>query len=63
MATLLDPAEPEVRAAADAGREILARLGARPILEQLEAAMGRSALEPKRMPAEEASERSAATAS
>jgi class 3 adenylate cyclase/tetratricopeptide (TPR) repeat protein len=63
MATLLDPAEPEVRAAADAGREILARLGARPILEQLEAAMGRSAPEPKRMPAEEASERSAATAS
>ncbi len=43
MATLLDPAEPEVRAAVDAGREILERLGARPLLEQLEAAVVASA--------------------
>ena len=41
MATLLDPAEPEVRAAAEAAREILTRLGARPFLERLEAAMQR----------------------
>jgi class 3 adenylate cyclase/tetratricopeptide (TPR) repeat protein len=43
MATLLDPAEPEVRAAVDAGREILVRLGARPLLEQLDAALARPA--------------------
>ena len=42
MATLLDPAEPEVQAAADAGRAILTRLGARPFLERLEAAMRRA---------------------
>ncbi len=41
MATLLDPAEPEVRAAADSARETLARLGARPLLARLEAAMSR----------------------
>ena len=41
MATLLDPAEPEVLAAAESGREILARLGARPFLDRLEAAMSR----------------------
>jgi class 3 adenylate cyclase len=42
MATLLDPAEPEVRAATDAAREILTRLGARPLLDRLEAALARS---------------------
>ncbi|HEY6056993.1 MAG TPA: hypothetical protein VIV06_03125, partial [Candidatus Limnocylindrales bacterium] len=42
MASLLDPAVPEVRAASEAAREILARLGARSLLERLEAAMGRS---------------------
>jgi tetratricopeptide (TPR) repeat protein len=39
MATLLDPGEPDVRAAADASRAILTRLGARPFLDRLEAAM------------------------
>jgi len=42
MATLLDPADPEVRAAAESTREILTRLGARPFLSRLEAAMTRS---------------------
>ncbi len=41
MATLLDPAEPDVRAAADAAREILRRLKATPLLERLDAAMAR----------------------
>jgi class 3 adenylate cyclase/tetratricopeptide (TPR) repeat protein len=43
MATLLDPAIPEVAAAVEAGREILSRLGARPFLDRLEAAAGRGA--------------------
>jgi class 3 adenylate cyclase/tetratricopeptide (TPR) repeat protein len=42
MATLLDPADPEVRAAADAAREILVRLEAAPFLARLDAAMARS---------------------
>ncbi|HEY8869717.1 MAG TPA: adenylate/guanylate cyclase domain-containing protein [Candidatus Limnocylindrales bacterium] len=46
MATFLDPSEPEVRAAADAAREIFARLGARPFLERLDAAVGRAAAKP-----------------
>jgi class 3 adenylate cyclase/tetratricopeptide (TPR) repeat protein len=41
MATLLDPAEPDVRAAADAAHEILTRLGGRPFLERLEEAVQR----------------------
>jgi len=41
MATLLDPAEPEVGAAAEAARTIFTRLGARPFLEQLETAVQR----------------------
>jgi hypothetical protein len=41
MATLLDPSDPEVRAAAEAAREILVRLGAKPFLERLEAAMAK----------------------
>ncbi len=41
MAALLDPAEPDVRAAGDAAREVLERLGARPLLVQLEAEMAR----------------------
>ncbi len=45
MATVLDAADPEVRAAADRAREILARLGARPFSERLDAAMARH-LEP-----------------
>ncbi len=43
MATVLDPAEPEVRAAADAAREILVHLGAMPHLEMLDKAMARLA--------------------
>jgi len=41
MASLLGPAEPDVGAAANAAREILTRLGAKPFLERLEAAMTR----------------------
>jgi class 3 adenylate cyclase/tetratricopeptide (TPR) repeat protein len=43
MVTLLDPAEPEVAAAAGAAREILERLGAVPFLAQLEATLDRAA--------------------
>ena len=39
MATLLDSALPEVRAAADAAREILTRLRAQPFLDRLDTAM------------------------
>jgi len=39
MATLLDPTEPEVQAAAASAREILTRLGAKPLLALLDAAM------------------------
>jgi len=39
MATLLDPAEPDVRAAAERSREILIRLEAKPFIERLDAAM------------------------
>ena len=46
MATLLDPAEPEVRAAADSAREILTRLGAKPFLERLEEAIQRQPSSP-----------------
>ncbi|HYC06576.1 MAG TPA: hypothetical protein VEG29_01525, partial [Candidatus Binatia bacterium] len=41
MASFLDPAEPEVRAAADAGRAQMERLGARRYLELLDMAMTR----------------------
>ena len=48
MATLLDPAEPEVHAAAEAARETLTRLGAKPFLERLDAAMdAKEALAPR----------------
>ena len=40
MATLLDPAHPEVRAAGDSAREILSRLRASPFLVRLAAALG-----------------------
>ena len=39
MAILLDRTEPEAQAAAEAARAILTRLGARPFLERLDAAM------------------------
>jgi len=42
MATLLDVDEPEVRAAVSTAREILERLGAKPFLARLEAAMRRA---------------------
>jgi tetratricopeptide (TPR) repeat protein len=42
MATLLDPSQPEVRTAAESSRQILARLGAKPFLGRLDAAMARS---------------------
>ncbi len=41
MAILLGPIEPEVRAAADSARETLTRLGAKPFVERLDAAMDR----------------------
>ncbi len=42
MATLLDPANSEVRAAAEAAREILVRLEAAPFIARLDAALARS---------------------
>ncbi len=45
MALFLDPAEPEVRAAADAAREILVRLEAAPFIARLDAAMARTSIE------------------
>ncbi len=41
MATLLDPAEPEVVAAVESAREILSRLDAKPFLERLESSTER----------------------
>ncbi len=43
MATLLDPAEADVRAAGEAAREILVRLGAAPFIALLDAALARPA--------------------
>jgi len=43
MVQLLDRDDPEVRAVADASRTIFERLGARPLLARLEAAVGRAA--------------------
>ena len=43
MATLLDPSEPEVRAAAESAREILVRLEAKPFIARLDAATSRAA--------------------
>ena len=43
MASLLDPANPDVRAAAEGSREILVRLGAAPFVERLDAALARDA--------------------
>jgi class 3 adenylate cyclase/tetratricopeptide (TPR) repeat protein len=42
MATLLEPSEPEVRSAAESTREILVRLGAKPFVQRLNAALARS---------------------
>jgi hypothetical protein len=46
MALLLDPSDPDVRAAAEASREILVRLGAAPFIERLDAAVGTSSVVP-----------------
>ena len=46
MATLLDPSQPEVQAAAKASRIILLRLEATPFVAQLEAAMARRPAKP-----------------
>ena len=42
MATLLDPSLAEVSAAAEAGRATLVRLGAKPFIARLDAALARS---------------------
>ncbi len=41
MAIFLDPADPEVRAAAEAAREMFVRLGAITMIARLDAAMAR----------------------
>ncbi len=56
MATLLDPTLPEIQAAGATARDILRRLGARPFLERLDAALARVApmtvtIEPRAMTA------------
>ena len=51
MATLLDADEPEVRAAADSAHAILERLGAKPLLVRLEAAMQQASSVAKPEPA------------
>ncbi len=43
MATLLDPSDPEVQTVAERSREILVRIGAKPFIERLDAAMARAA--------------------
>ena len=43
MALLLDPSEPDLRALVDTGRETLRRLGARPLLDRLDAITAASA--------------------
>jgi class 3 adenylate cyclase/tetratricopeptide (TPR) repeat protein len=48
MAILLDPAQPEVQAAAGRARDILDRLGARPFVERLDRALARSGDGPSR---------------
>jgi class 3 adenylate cyclase/tetratricopeptide (TPR) repeat protein len=54
MATVLDPSDPEVRAAAESARSILARLGAAPFLARLTTAMSRtSAASGEQRPTEE----------
>jgi class 3 adenylate cyclase/tetratricopeptide (TPR) repeat protein len=50
MASLLDPAEPEVRAATESSREILTRLGARPFLGRLEDALARQSRDLRQEP-------------
>jgi hypothetical protein len=47
MVTVLDPSTPEVRAAAESTRAILERLGAKPYLERLNAALARGVGTPR----------------
>ena len=54
MASVLDPSDPEVRAAAETARSILARLGAAPYLDRLSTALTRSAADDGERTAEEA---------
>jgi hypothetical protein len=64
MAILLEPSEAEVRAAAESARAILIRLGAKPFVERLDAAMGRStSAEPSTSRAAEPTESRSATPS
>jgi hypothetical protein len=51
MATFLDPDDPDVRAAAGSAREILTRLGAKPLLARLDAAMERQPAAARHEPA------------
>ncbi len=50
MATLLDPALPDVQAAIESAREILTHLQARPFLDRLEAAASRKVMAPAPAP-------------
>ncbi|HYM82772.1 MAG TPA: adenylate/guanylate cyclase domain-containing protein [Candidatus Dormibacteraeota bacterium] len=61
MALLLDPTDPDVRAATERSRGILVRLGARPFVERLDAALSggpaaRPAAQPELVPADAALE-------
>jgi hypothetical protein len=51
MATLLDPTLPEVRVVVGSARETLLRLGATPLIEQLDAALQRPGAVPTLEPA------------
>jgi hypothetical protein len=64
MATLLEPSEPEVRAAAESSRQILVRVGARPFVARLDAAIGGStSADPSTSRASEPTESRSATRS
>ncbi len=51
MVTLLDPADPDVRAAADAARQTFTRLRATPFVERIDAALERQRSTPRPEPA------------
>ncbi len=63
MATVLDPATREARAAVDEASDVLHRLGARPLTERLDAALRRAGHHPSPITAAEAVERPSTTAS
>ncbi len=62
MALLLDPPDADLRALMDSGRETLRRLGARPLLDRLDAAKPSLGSAPAAQPAQSADEVSAARA-